>query len=297
MTSEEALLGLAESTAQAVLGILSSLCPDGVEMGSTAIVPSGTSPLHSFPVPAVAANVSYVDGVTGGNIFVITRLGAKRLAASMMMQEPPAEDDGSDLDEIELSAVGEAMNQSMAASAGATGTVLGQEVEISVPETRVLETIEDADGAFPQTPHATTASFLLHGEQCRLIQLVPNAFVVRMTRALADLVAEHVGEGGEGEPILSPESIRDLPVRIAVELGRTRLPLARAVGLGAGALVELDRLSDDPIDLYVNGRRFAVGRLLLIDQTEWAVRIERVLDVNAATTGSHRYQTTQQGGN
>ena len=73
-----------------------------------------------------------------------------------------------------------------------------------------------------------------------------------------------------------------MPVRVSVELGRARLPLARAVGLGSGALVELDRLADDPMDLYVNGRRFADGRLLLIDQNEWAVRIERVLDAKAA---------------
>lgn len=292
MTSEEALLELAQSTAEAVLGVLSSLCPDGVEMGSVAVAPNGTSPLQSVPTPSVATNVSYVDGVTGGNVFVVTRLGARRLAASMMGMEPPAEDDGNDLDEIELSAVGEAMNQSMAAAAGATGKVLGQEVEISVPETRVLAAHADAEGAFPATPHTTTTSFVLLGEPCRLIQLLPNAFIVRMTRALSDRVAEHLGDGTgtSNEPILSPRSIRELPVQVAVELGRARLPLARAVGLGSGALVELDRLADDPIDLYVNGRRFATGRLLLIDQTEWAVRVERVLDVKAA------YETTHQGG-
>ncbi len=292
MTSEEALLELAQSTAEAVLGVLSSLCPDGVEMGSVAVAPNGTSPLQSVPAPSVATNVSYVDGVTGGNVFVVTRLGARRLAASMMGMEPPAEDDGNDLDEIELSAVGEAMNQSMAAAAGATGKVLGQEVEISVPETRVLAAHADAEGAFPTTPHTTTTSFVLLGEPCRLIQLLPNAFIVRMTRALSDRVAEHLGDGTgtSSEPILSPLSIRELPVQVAVELGRARLPLARAVGLGSGALVELDRLADDPIDLYVNGRRFATGRLLLIDQTEWAVRVERVLDVKAA------YEATHQGG-
>ncbi len=296
MTSDEALLELSSSTAEAVFGVLSSLVPDGVEMGAVAIVPNGASPLQAVPAPAVTAGVSYVDGVTGGNIFVITRLGARRLAAAMMGAEPPASDDGQDLDEIELSAVGEAMNQSMAAAAGATGKVLGQEVEISVPETRVLATVAEAEGAFPQAPHATAASFVLLGEPCRLIQLVPNAFVVRMTRALTDLVAEHVGDGTGGDPILSSTSIRELPVQVAVELGRARLPLARAVGLGSGALVELDRLADDPIDLYVNGRRFAVGRLLLIDQTEWAVRVERVLDPNAAYETTRQYEPTHQGG-
>ena len=43
----------------------------------------------------------------------------------------------------------------------------------------------------------------------------------------------------------------------------------------------------DHVLLYVNGRRFATGRLLLIDQTEWAVQIERVLDPDAAYATSH----------
>jgi len=292
MTTEEALLELGGSTADAVLRVLSSLAPDAAEKGPISVIPSNGSPLQSVSFPAVAANVSYVDGVTGGNVFVITRLGARRLAATMMMQEPPAEDHDGELDELELSAVGEAMNQMMAAAAGATGQVLGQEVEISVPTTRLIEKAADAADALPKTPYATSASFMLLGEPCRLIQLVPNAFVVRMTRALADRVAERSGGSvADGaEPILSSASIRDIRVRVGAELGCATLPLAKAVGLSVGAVVELDRAADDPIDLFVNGRRFATGRLLLIDQTEWAVHIEHVLDPDAA------YATSSEGG-
>ena len=55
---------------------------------------------------------------------------------------------------------------------------------------------------------------------------------------------------------------------------------AEIVGLPAGAVVELDRQADEPIDLYVNGRRFATGRLMVVDGADWAVRIERILDQN-----------------
>jgi flagellar motor switch protein FliN len=78
---------------------------------------------------------------------------------------------------------------------------------------------------------------------------------------------------------VSSVSIRDIVVRVGAELGRATLPLAKAVGLSPGAVIELDRAADDPIDLYVNGRRFATGQLLLIDQTDWAIRIENVLEV------------------
>ena len=56
------------------------------------------------------------------------------------------------------------------------------------------------------------------------------------------------------------------------------MPSAQVVGLPSGAIVELDRQADDPIDLYVNGTLFATGRLVVVDDTDWAVRIEHVLD-------------------
>ena len=65
-------------------------------------------------------------------------------------------------------------------------------------------------------------------------------------------------------------------MRVWAELGRTNMPVGRAVNLATGAVVDLDRAPDDPVDLFVNGRRFATGRLLLVED-EWAVRIETVL--------------------
>jgi flagellar motor switch protein FliN/FliY len=55
------------------------------------------------------------------------------------------------------------------------------------------------------------------------------------------------------------------------------MPTAEVVGLPTGAVVELDRSPDEPIDLYVNGRRFATGRLVVVEGNDWAVRIESVL--------------------
>jgi flagellar motor switch protein FliN len=72
------------------------------------------------------------------------------------------------------------------------------------------------------------------------------------------------------------ELIRRVGLRVWVELGRARLPVGRAVGLAPGAVVELDRGVDEPLDLYVNGRRLALGRLLMTEDGEWAVRIESV---------------------
>ena len=147
--------------------------------------------MESIPVPAVATIVSYVDGVTGGNVFVMTaRRARSKLAAAMMGMEEPEDPDAPELSELELSAVSEAMNQMMASAAIAISSVLGTEVEIGTPETKTFTEAAQAADAYPHTPHAVRASFSVCGEPCRLVQLVPNAFVVRMTRALDELGAE-----------------------------------------------------------------------------------------------------------
>jgi len=279
MTTDEALIKLTESTAQAVAGVLEVFCPGAVGCGSPTIVAQGVDPLDGSPTPAVAADVSYVDGVTGGNVFVFSTGAARRLALAMMGQGP-SDDDG-ELSELELSAVSEAMNQMMAAAAGATSAVLGTEVEISVPETRFFTDASDTHGAFETEAHATSVPLTLFGEPCRLVQLIPNAFTVRMTRALDQRAAELVGELHDGEAT-SPEALRDVKVRVWAELGRSRLPIGRAVGLPAGAIVELDRDVDAPVDVFVNGHRFALGRLVLADG-DWAVRIESILKPSSPT--------------
>jgi len=278
VTTDEALIKLAESTAEAIGQVLEVVSQSTVERSQVAVVHSDDAPLRSIPVPAVIASVSYVDGVTGGNIFVMTRLGVQRLAAAMMGTDAMAVEEAEELSDLDLSAAGEAMNQMMAAAAGATADVLQEEIEISPPETRFFGTPSEAGDAYELTPHMTSVGFTLLGEPCRLLQLVPNAFVVRMTRALDELAAEEAGGhlDREGRQGISGAQIREIPVRVWAELGRTHMPVGRAVSLGTGAVVDLDRAPDDPVDLYVSGRRFATGRLLLVED-EWAVRIESVL--------------------
>jgi flagellar motor switch protein FliN/FliY len=275
MTTEQALLKLAEKTGEAVEKVLLELC-EPVERGEVSLSPAGGNPLESIPFPAVAAKVAYIDGASGGNVFVTTRLGAHRLVAAMTGAEG-ADEDG-ELTELELAAVGDAMNRMMAAAAGATSAVLGQDIEIGAPATHALTSLDDGHELTEGGAFATVVPFTIGGESSRLIQLVPNAFVVRMTRALSDLEAELLGDAGHspgGQSGFSAEAIRHVAVRVSAELGTVRMPLARAVGLAPGSVVELDRAADDPVDLYVNGRRFGKGRLVLIDD-EWAVRLEEI---------------------
>ena len=78
---------------------------------------------------------------------------------------------------------------------------------------------------------------------------------------------------------LEPGSLLDMPLRVWAEIGRAHMPAAYVVGMPQGAILDLDTEPDDPADLFVNGRHFGTGRLVLVDG-EWALRIE-TLDEDA----------------
>jgi flagellar motor switch protein FliN/FliY len=271
--NEDGLLQIGESTTEAVRGVLQVFCPEEGQVAGGLVnrVKPGVHPMEGISVPSVAAGVSYVDGVTGGNVFVMTPKGARRLAAAMMGAELP-EDDG-ELTELDRSAIGEAMNQMMSAAAVATARLIGREVEIAPPEIHQFTDAAEAVRTYDTTPYAITSQFWILGEACRLVQFIPNAFVVRMNRALSELTTEYTSEHTDA-PL--SHSVRDIPLRLWAELGRVRMPLSDLVGLPPGAVVELDREVEHPIDLYVDDMPFATGRLLVTDDAEWAVRVETV---------------------
>ena len=83
----------------------------------------------------------------------------------------------------------------------------------------------------------------------------------------ADLTAEET---------MSADVLMDVKVRVWAEIGRTRMPLADAVALDEGVLVDLDREHHEPIDLYVNGLHYGRGRLVMVEG-EWALTVDEIL--------------------
>ena len=91
----------------------------------------------------------------------------------------------------------------------------------------------------------------------------------------ADAGTEHrsVADG----PVSLREALHDVGVRVWAELGRTYLPLGQALDLPIGAVVDLDRAADAPIDLFVNGLCFGHGHLLVTSDGEWAVQVQSLI--------------------
>lgn len=57
----------------------------------------------------------------------------------------------------------------------------------------------------------------------------------------------------------------DLELPISVELGRVKMLVKEILELGPGAVVELNKFSGEPVDLYVNDRKFAEGEVVVVD--------------------------------
>jgi flagellar motor switch protein FliN/FliY len=75
--------------------------------------------------------------------------------------------------------------------------------------------------------------------------------------------------------------VLDVPVELAVEIGRARMTIRETLALAPGSIVALDRIAGEPVDLLVNGRRVARGEVVAIDE-DFGFRITEVLSPERA---------------
>jgi flagellar motor switch protein FliN len=72
------------------------------------------------------------------------------------------------------------------------------------------------------------------------------------------------------------ERLYDVPVELAVEIGRTHMTIRETLTLGPGSIVTLNRLAGEPVDLLVNGKPIARGEVVVLDE-EFGLRVTEVL--------------------
>jgi flagellar motor switch protein FliN/FliY len=73
----------------------------------------------------------------------------------------------------------------------------------------------------------------------------------------------------------SLDLLLDIQMKVVVELGRTVLKIKDILELGPGSIIELDKLSGEPVDILVNGSLVAKGEVVVIDEN-FAIRISDV---------------------
>lgn len=76
------------------------------------------------------------------------------------------------------------------------------------------------------------------------------------------------------------ELLSDVNLNVKIVLGRTRMLIEDVLKLSEGAVVELDKLAGDPVDVYVNDRHVARGEVLVLNDN-FCVRINEILNHSA----------------
>ena len=75
--------------------------------------------------------------------------------------------------------------------------------------------------------------------------------------------------------------LSDVNLNVTIELGRTRMLIEDVLKLAAGAVIELEKLAGDPVDVFVNERLVAKGEVLVLNDN-FCVRINEIVDSAAA---------------
>ncbi len=73
-------------------------------------------------------------------------------------------------------------------------------------------------------------------------------------------------------PAAQRDLVMDIPVSLSVELGQTQLEVRDVLALGAGSVIELNKLQEEPVDIRINGRLIARGEIVLV-KNNLAVKI------------------------
>ncbi len=70
--------------------------------------------------------------------------------------------------------------------------------------------------------------------------------------------------------------LRDVDLRVKVELGRTMMYVEDVLRLNENSIIELDKLAGDPVDIFVNDRPVARGEVLVVNDN-FCVRVSEII--------------------
>lgn len=297
-----------------------------------------------YPLPYVVVEVRYTEGLFGTNVLVIKEEDACIIADLMMGGEGKCED--TTLDELKLSAVGEAMNQMMGSATTSLSSMFNTRIDIAPPNLTVMDFGKDHLELSTDFQDMVSIKFKMEIEgliDSEIMQIIPmeavkNMISMLMGNTIEESTIEAVAEPVETpvvketpqpviqkqpEPTAPPVSsqdmwrqesyndipsnvkkgeqftvqpvqftsltessaietpqniglIMDVPLDVTVELGKTRKTIKDILDLHQGAIIQLDKMAGEPVDLMVNGKLIAKGEVVVIDEN-YGIRITTII--------------------
>jgi flagellar motor switch protein FliN len=258
---------------------------------------------HMMDIPNIALEVFYTEGLEGANLLIMKVTDASVIADLMMGKDGSRRN--SELTEIEISAVSEAMNQMVGSTSTALATILNTPINISPPQAKLWinetssmsDNINESDNMI-SIAFKLTIEELIDSEVMLLLQInTAKGIIDRMTQSIEEPEQRNTAKDTASyrkpssevkkaqfaplTPMTSGEQqnidlILDVPLDISVILGRTKKTIKEILELGTGSVVELDKLTEEPVEILVNGKKVAYGELVVVDE-HFGVRITSIV--------------------
>lgn len=257
---------------------------------------------NEFPEPIVLAKAPFAEGLSDEIVFLIPTAWAAAWGDLMIMGDGTA----SFAPEEHLDAVSELLNQLCGGLSESLTSTLGKPVRFDAVKTSlegIAENLETLESYFRADFIVTTKdlkqaslSMLFSPDTVRDLQesniedlenmsdRPPHAVLDEPDEAKRspEVRAAKFDEFGPGDSGGStPQNIEilmDLELPVIIELGRTSMFIRDILELGPGSIVELSKLSGEPVDLYVNDKKFAQGEVVVIDEN-FGIRITDLVKV------------------
>lgn len=295
---------------------LSMILDERVRITSPVVTASSVTDIYdNMSIPYIALRVGFREGIKGENLLLLKTADASVIADIMMGGD--GNDIKLELDEIEVSAVSEAMNQMIGSATTSMASMLNRMIDISPPEVDVWEsfdpdamTEDELQKEFIQVSFEMTIDGVLESSIMQLYSVkaakdIIEAFTLEVLADTEDdisdankdvdlesevEVTETIEEKEEAaiEKLSNLTQSNDLPNRIemlldvmldlTVVFGSTRKTVRELLSFGEGSIIELDKYIDEPLEIFVNNKLIGYGEVVVVDEN-FGVRITSLVDV------------------
>jgi flagellar motor switch protein FliN/FliY len=109
-----------------------------------------------------------------------------------------------------------------------------------------------------------------------LEEQTPEASAAGRAAAEAAHFQELQPDSGMGSGDVKIDAILDVPITVAMEIGRARINIRNLLQLNQGSVVELDRLAGEPMDVLVNGTLIAQGEVVVVNE-KFGIRLTDIV--------------------
>ena len=258
------MIGSAATSMATMFGRKVDISPPTSKVVTDDLVPISDSIPEDQPIVKVSFKMTIGDIVDSNIMQIFPIETAKNIVAIMT-----GEDSGDKTDEQQP----EKPNEE---------PIVNKEIHTQ-PEPQIQQTVSEQQMQMQQQQYAPQQQMQGYGQpQMQSYMQQPQMYGGGQVQQYAQPVEVHqaafepLTPQNSVPPIKNIDLIMDVPLDISVVLGRTKKSIQDILNLGAGSLIELDKLAEEPVEILVNGKQIALGEVVVVDEN-FGVRITSIV--------------------